>query len=134
MSGNSCGLFLISFNCRPTHYHISTLSIFGIGSDFYDDTIIIESMSCMSERNQLLCNWSKPHLRGELCSYRLMLHALLIDVNIHLILMAKPKSVMIQEYQKKTCHNQKHVFFSKTIPSTSCKVLNSILSPTSHGT
>ena len=40
---------------------------FGLGYDLYDDPIGTQSISRMSEHNQLLCNWSKPHLRTELC-------------------------------------------------------------------
>ena len=40
---------------------------------------------------------------------------------------------MVQEKKKKSCHKTKtKVFCSKTIPSSSCKILNSIFSHALH--
>ena len=48
------------------------MNICPIGSNLYDDTIGTDSISRMSEHNQPLCNWSKTHLRTELCSFNNM--------------------------------------------------------------
>ena len=103
----------------------------------------------MSEHNQLLCNWSKPHLRTELCSYNLSLSPLWADdsyavncreqtsnpqgkSNINNYDSRKTKTIM--SYKIKIVLLQKNsVHLSSFQFSLSCQIVNRILSPVSHG-
>ena len=78
-------LFFFYFFFYELHFLLYELHffilIFDLGSDLSDDTIATESVPCMSEHNQLLCYWLKPHLGTKLCSYNLSLSTLWADAS-----------------------------------------------------